>query len=357
MSYIKRIERLQNKLISQDIEFFIIEDPLHLFYLTGLEIEGQLIVGQNTTRLFVDSRYFFNVKKRFPNVFLKKEDLLFDFFVLHSKGGKIGLDGNYFSYQRYLSLKSFIEKLEKQASSDISFNLVSLPDLLKDLRSVKTQEEIFFLRKAASINWRGFNHICSLLKEGVCEKTLAKEFEIFCLQNGAKLAFPPIIAFGENTAFCHHVPTNRLFQKKDAVLIDIGVEIDHYRSDMTRVLFFEENPALQEFYEIVRRAHSYVLTFCKPGTSIGTLDEKAREIISSKGYEKEFLHALGHGIGLETHEFPRIQYNSLDKDVILEPGMVITIEPGLYQEGVGGVRYEDTIVITNEGFENFYTSH
>jgi Xaa-Pro aminopeptidase len=190
----------------------------------------------------------------------------------------------------------------------------------------------------------------------VVEKELAKRFEIFCLENGAEgLSFSPIIAFGPNSAMPHYRSQDAQLKKGDVVLIDIGVVCDGYHSDMTRVLFFEqEDPYLSKLYEIVKRAQHSALQMCRPGTKMGQLDRAARSVMKEEGVEELFIHSLGHGIGLEVHEFPRIKFDGEDKDVVLETGMVFTVEPGLYVPGTGGVRYEDTILITDAGYENFY---
>ena len=137
------------------------------------------------------------------------------------------------------------------------------------------------------------------------------------------------------------------------VLIDIGVVLAHYHSDMTRVAFFGAPPALiQTIYAIVEEAKARALAICRPGVLVGELDRSARDYISSKGYGDFFTHSLGHGIGLDIHEPPIIRDSGLYRTLPLQAGMAITIEPGIYLPGVGGVRLEDTIIITEQGYEN-----
>jgi Xaa-Pro aminopeptidase len=144
-------------------------------------------------------------------------------------------------------------------------------------------------------------------------------------------------------------------KKGDLVLIDIGVTVDHYRSDMTRVVFYQEaDPELERLYQINKEAQGAALQECRPGTRLGALDRAARAVMQTHGVEPLFVHSLGHGIGLETHEYPRLKWDNEDKDLVLEPGMVFTVEPGLYIPEKGGVRYEDTIRITEDGYVNFY---
>jgi Xaa-Pro aminopeptidase len=137
------------------------------------------------------------------------------------------------------------------------------------------------------------------------------------------------------------------------VLIDIGVKLKGYHSDMTRVVFFDEpDPKLEEIYEIVRGAQEAALKLCKPGTRVGDLDMEARIWITDRGYGECFTHSLGHGVGLEIHELPVVRSATKHDSVVLQPGMVITVEPGIYLPKLGGVRIEDTVVITEDGHIN-----
>ena len=227
---------------------------------------------------------------------------------------------------------------------------------LRKIRALKSAAELKILQRSADLNWKGFLHVKKKLKVGVTEKEMAWEYERFCRENGASaLAFEPIIAFGENTAMPHYHSGDRRLKKGDLVLIDIGVVIDHYDSDMTRMVSFGKiDPLLEKLVKVVRASHAAALKLCKPGRRLGELDKAARAVMRKEKLEKLYLHSLGHGVGLEIHEWPRLSVSGVDKDVVLELGMVITIEPGLYMAGVGGVRYEDTIVITKAGYKNFY---
>lgn len=336
-----RLNRFQKSL---EVEGCIIDAPIDLFYLTGLHLSlGRLIVTQKDAQLFVDGRYIEVCQKvKCVKAELSSKEAILKFTA---KLKTIGFDRERTTVAEYEKLKGLFGSRLRPISHP-----------LQKLRAIKDKSEIAVLKKSAAVLWKGFEQIQKLLKLGITESFLAKEFEIFCLQNGASgLSFEPIIAFGANSAMPHYRAGYCKLKKGDIVLIDIGVVVDGYASDMTRVLYFgKPNPRLVHMESVVRAAHAAALKLCKPGTRIGKLDEAARKVMRKANLEQLYVHSLGHGIGLETHEFPRIRYNGEDKNTILEAGMAITIEPGLYLEGVGGVRHEDTIVITKTGFHNLY---
>lgn len=222
------------------------------------------------------------------------------------------------------------------------------------MRRVKDKQEIRLLGKAANLGTEGFHYVCSKLTEGITEQELAIALEIFWKEKGSQgLAFSPIIAFGKNSSMPHHRAGATKLQSGDIVLIDIGVLLDYYHSDMTRCVFFgPPQKKLIEIYEIVRQAQEMALAMCRPGVLIEELDRAARSYIASKGHQEHFTHGLGHGVGLQIHEGPSLSQKSADKTLPLEEGMVITIEPGIYLPEIGGVRIEDTVVITDKGHKN-----
>ncbi len=322
----------------------MIENPLDLFYMTGLQLSlGILVVLPSKAQLFVDGRYLEFAKKNspFPVRLLSKEAVSSYLKPQHS----LAFDTHFTSVERSEQLKELYRGIWTQ-----------IPQLLKELRVVKTAAEIKALKKSSRLLWKGFEHIRRSLKAGITEKELALSFEIFCRRAGAeKLAFDPIIAFGKNSAYPHYRGGNAKLKKGDVVLIDIGVVVDRYHSDMTRTIFFgKPDPRLVLLDSVVKKAHAAALELCKKGTKAGDLDKAARQVIEKAGLRDLILHSLGHGIGLETHEFPRIKFQGEDHDALLREGMVITIEPGLYLTGTGGIRHEDTIVITKKGYHNFY---
>ena len=348
-----RVLGFQEKLIELNCDLFLIENPIDIFYFTGITLSaGELWIHKEDVCLFVDGRYLEAAKEicQCPIRNYKKEEMSSLLRSLPWQNTKrMGFDSLFTTYAKYQALTLFLREIESEIA------LIPIDGPVKKIREIKDDSEVELLRASAHLLTQGFAYLKDRIKLGIEERELALEFEVFCKKMGAEtLSFPPIIAFGENSAFPHHRSTHRKLKNGDTILIDIGVCLNKYCSDMTRVLFFGDVPKeITEIYSIVKEAHNEALKKCHPGTLIRDLDQAARSVIAKYGYEKYFLHSLGHGIGLEVHEYPSLK--SSDDTLILKKGMVLTIEPGIYLKGIGGVRYEDTLLITETGFENFYS--
>lgn len=342
----KRLEKAERLLEGHKVDALLITDPISIYYLTGFSLTaGKLLLQKKKSALLVDGRYFLAAQKRCPcEVVLYSQGAIKN---LLPERAVLGFDASITTYQEW-------HQWEKALGANISLKPLSSP--LRALRLIKDAQEIALMKRSADITKRGFLHLVNLLKEGIEERELAKEFTLFILQHGAeKLSFDPIIAFGVNSSFPHYRSGNARLKKNDIVLMDLGVIADRYCSDMTRVVFHgKPDPELARVHETVKRGQQKVLRNCKPGVSLGSLDKMVREDFAKEDWEKYYLHSLGHGVGLEIHEFPRIKSDGEDKDILLEEGMVITIEPGIYLPEKGGARHEDTIVITKDGYENFF---
>lgn len=344
MNYKKRISDIQAKLASYEADALLIEHPTDLLYLTGLELSlGKLLITPKEADLIIDGRYFEVCQKLSPCPVLPLEKFpLKKWLEDHSKIKKLGFDSTHTTYQGYLQLKSLA-------------SLVPLEAPIEHKRLIKDAEEIALLKAAAKLGCEGYKYILSHLKEGVTEAEIAWELERYWREQGAKkVAFDPIIAFGINGSMPHYRAGDTPLKKNSAVLLDTGVTWENYHSDMTRVFYFGEPPAeIRKIYALVDEAKSRALALAKPGSKVKELDEAARGFITENGYGDKFNHGLGHGIGLDVHEMPRLRSPGPYSEWILEPGMVITIEPGIYLPNIGGVRLEDTIMITDSGHENF----
>lgn len=218
------------------------------------------------------------------------------------------------------------------------------------LRAVKDRAEQDRLRRAATLTDRALDYFLSRLREGVTERQLAAELEGFIVEElGAEPAFPTIVLAGENTALPHGRPGSRPVREHEPVLVDFGVAVEGYRADLTRtVVLGDPPPEVRALHDAVRRAQEAAVRRLAPGVPVGEVDREAREALRQAGWEGYMPHRLGHGLGLEIHEAPFLVSGGRD---MLLPGHVVTVEPGLYVPGVGGVRVEDDFLLTPEGVE------
>lgn len=333
----KKIALLQKKLQG---ECFLLEEYYDIYYLTHLKMsKATLIVGKEIA-LFVDAKYEEIAKKQCPFSVHSIESL--NTWIKEHKLDVLYFDAAKTSYERYLNLKKVIKGLKPAENP------------LKEIRMIKLPQEIEAIEKSTNLLMKGMLYIKSCLKEGITEKQIARAFEIYCLQEGAeKLSFEPIIAFGANSAMPHYRAGDGILKKNTIVLIDIGVVVENYASDMTRVIFFGKvDPRLAAIDDLVKKTYTEVVKHVKAGVSIQKLDEIARDFIKSHG-GYPILHGLGHSIGLEVHEYPSLNIR-IPKEVKLKKNMVVTIEPGIYIPDLGGARHEDMILIQENGFKNFY---
>ncbi|WP_083928834.1 M24 family metallopeptidase [Geopsychrobacter electrodiphilus] len=234
-----------------------------------------------------------------------------------------------------------------QRSSQLEW--VPVAEQLRPLRGVKSDSEVNLLQRAADLNAVAFSEIESLIRPGITELHIAQELE-FSLRRlgGEDRAFEFIVASGPRGAMPHGVATDRVLEIGDMVTIDFGTRVGGYHSDETvTVGLGQVDKDLRHIFDVVLEAHDLAMGEAKPGVVLADLDAVARRHIEAVGFGGYFGHGLGHGVGLDIHEYPTVSNKGLDK---LQPGMVITIEPGIYMPGRGGVRVEDTILITEDGY-------
>lgn len=335
-----RIAKIQALLKENQLDAFLVEDPLNLFYFTQSKVSaGQLIITPTELFFYVDQRYYQKCYRSHPSFVYPIEKAPLSQRL--KPFAKIGFDSETFTFARMDELQAYSQ-------------FISFRNIFKQIRMIKDDSEIALLKQAAALGCEGFDYVLTLLSEGISEQEVALELEIFWKKKGSQgVAFEPIIAFSENSSMPHHRAGTTRLKKGHPILIDIGVLYQNYHSDMTRVVFLDAiEDEMLTVYEVVKRAQEESLKLCKPGTLIKDLDRQARLIIEEAGYGDCFTHSLGHGVGLEIHEFPPINQKSALAEIPLEKGMVITIEPGIYLPGVGGVRLEDTVAITETGHDN-----
>jgi len=254
---------------------------------------------------------------------------------------KVGFEKARLVYEGYELLKEHLP---------LGVSLKPVGGVIERLRMIKSEAEIAGIRRSVLTNSKAFERTLKKIKPGVSESGLAAELEYQMRLLGAeKPAFETIVAAGPHSALPHASPSGRVAREDEPLLIDMGAFQNGYASDMTRTLFLGNPDAkMRSMYDAVLEAQLAAIAAVRPGVTAQQVDRVARQVLKSHGLQKEFVHSTGHGLGLEIHEAPRLGKNDKTR---LEAGMVITIEPGAYVEGVGGVRIEDTVLVTNTGCE------
>ncbi|MGB8955200.1 MAG: Xaa-Pro peptidase family protein [Tumebacillaceae bacterium] len=340
----QRLTRLRANMAERGLEALLVTRPENRRYLSGFTgSSGYLLVTQDEAIFLTDSRYAEQAKAQCPHcrivMFKNPLDSLRE-ELAHKKVRELGFEQENVTYAQYQQYR--------EAFSDVQ--LEPTAGLVEELRAIKDESELAILRKAAQIADDAFAHIRGFLRPGIRELDVALELEFFMRKAGAaSSAFDIIVASGKRSSLPHGRASEKLLETGDFVTLDFGAYYQGYNSDITRtVALGQPNDKLREIYEIVLEAQTHAVGNIKPGLTGKQADALARDIIDAKGYAEEFGHTLGHGIGLAVHEAPSL---SKRNDAVLRPGMVVTVEPGIYVADFGGVRIEDDIVITETGNE------
>ena len=335
--YQKRLDAFVESVRSRKLDAALVFNQANIRSLTGVDCDnGALVVeprsGNGAIRFYTDFRYVPMVHRVAPQ--LKVVDMK----RLKVAGRKIGYEPT-MPHSRFLKLKKNHPKAK----------FVDIDVVVKELRSLKNEWEVEKLRAAERLNSEIWADAQKAFKPGMTELEMARVIKHMMIERGEGEAFETIVCVGANAAECHHVPDNTVWNGREPVLVDMGVKLDGYCSDMTRnVVPARPSKLYRKIYDIVLKANMSAIAAAKPGLTCGRLDRVARKIIEDAGFGKSFGHSLGHGVGVEIHEAPNVR--KADKTV-LKPGMLVTIEPGVYLEGNLGVRIEDLILITETGCE------
>ncbi|HLD41144.1 MAG TPA: Xaa-Pro peptidase family protein [Candidatus Omnitrophota bacterium] len=341
-----RRSRLLEKLRNNSVDALLVSKEANVSYLCDYPCrDSYLLVHPKETIFITDFRYTEEAKKNIPGVTVFQYDNLFkDTAALARKlkVRKLGFEAKDLNFAEYSKIKSY---LDPKAKLKDTFNIV------ETLRQIKGDQEINLIRQAIKITAQTFEFIRKFLKPGVKELEIAAEIERFIRYQGAKMsAFNILIASGPNSSLPHALISSRKIRPGEPILIDIGVDINGYKSDLTRVFFLDKIPTIQRrIYGIIQEAQGLAIAAVKPGIIIADIDSAGRKHIEEQGFGRYFGHSLGHGIGLEVHEEPSI--SSKNKAQHLEEGMVFTIEPGIYLPGKFGIRLEDIVLVTKKGAE------
>lgn len=351
----RKLNTLQKYMTTNNIDLIYLDDPTSVAYFTQFEsdpIERILayIVTQKDHFLFVPSleKQEAKAQSNVINIY-SYSDSDNPWSIIQTETNKlvesvdsIGIDKKTLPVDRYF-------KLQEAFNSE---NFADIGSTVEQMRLIKTRDEIDKLMKAGQLADEALQIGIKLLEEGISEQEIAGQIELEMKKKGvSEMSFPTLILFGDHAARPHGNTGDRKLQKNELVLFDLGVIFDGYASDVSRtVAFGEVDTKHKELYEIVYKAQTAAQEAVKPGVRAGDLDRIARDIIVDAGYGEYFTHRLGHGIGKTAHEFPSIRSAN---DMILEEGMCFSIEPGIYIEGEVGIRIEDCVYVTDNGYKSF----
>jgi Xaa-Pro aminopeptidase len=340
---IKRISQLRKALEGLQLEALLITNPFNRRYISGFTGSAGFVLVTGSKAFFLaDFRYVTQAKEQSPAFEVVEhaakpmetvKELLTGLGIR-----QVGLEQNDLTYALY---KSYEEDLD-------GLQVVPTSHVVEKLRMYKDEEELALMQAAADLADRSFTHILDFLKPGVSEREIALELEFFMRKNGAtSSSFDTIVASGERSALPHGVASDRKLGLNEFVKMDYGALLNGYCSDITRtVVLGTPSDKHKEIYHIVKEAQEACLQGLKPGITGREGDAIARDIIKKAGYGDCFGHGTGHSLGMQVHENPRL---SPLCDIVFEPGMTVTVEPGIYLPGFGGVRIEDDVIFTETG--------
>lgn len=338
-----RLERLRQKMRQKAADGYLVSHRVDQYYLTGFDGEdGAALILPDRVYLLTDGRFAEEAEIFAPwaRAVVRTGSLseAIGKVVRRHRLERVGFDPTHTS----VSFKAALTKACRPA------RLAARPGLVGQLREVKGPSEIAAIERAAEIAQAAFEHVIKRIRPGMTERQLAADLLHQMLRRGASGAsFPIIVAEGPASSLPHARAGDRVIREGSAVLIDWGALVDHYCSDLTRVVFVRRIPArFRRMYAHVLAAQQAGIAAIRPGAGLKQVDAQARRVLQQAGMGKAFSHSLGHGIGLEIHEAPRLSQKAQGT---LEAGMVVTVEPGVYFPGAGGVRIEDDVLVTQDG--------
>ena len=348
-----RLGNLRSRLEDRAIDTFLVLQAENRRYLSGFtgqdgqfdESAGALLITSERQILATDSRYETQAQIEAPEfeIYRYTEGLASSLpEILRALGTKrLGFESVRLSY---LQFQKFQEHLKKE---NLKVSLVPTENLVEELRMTKEPQEIEAIKRSLALSESVFETIVGTLCVGTSEKELAWAVEKGLRESGAEsVAFPPIVASGHNAALPHAIPTDRPIGRGEPILFDWGARLNGYCSDISRTIVLgSPDDTFKKVYQVVQDAQSMAIEGMKPGMSTQAVDKIARDHITAKGFGDHFGHALGHGVGLATHEKPNL---SPIRPMNLEVGMVTTVEPGIYIPGWGGVRLENMVVVEED---------
>ncbi|OIK11749.1 Xaa-Pro dipeptidase [Bacillus sp. MUM 116] len=339
-----KLEKLRESFAGSGIDGVLITSPYNRRYVSNFTGTAGVVLISSEKALFItDFRYIEQASKQCEGYeIIKFSSTIPEEVAKQAKQlgiNKLGFEADYLTFSEFKSYEKVVEG-----------ELLPVSGLIEKLRLIKTDAEIKILKEAADIADAAFKHILDFIRPGKTELEVANELEFFMRRAGAtSSSFDTIVASGYRSALPHGVASDKVIEAGDFVTLDYGAYYKGYVSDITRtVAVGQPDEKLKEIYEIVLDAQLKGMEGIKPGITGKEADSLTRDYITEKGYGEYFGHSTGHGIGLEVHEGPALSFRS---DLVLEPGMVVTCEPGIYIPGLGGVRIEDDTLVTKDSNE------
>ena len=340
-----RIEKVIRNMRAHGLGQILVTSPANMYYLTGVWCEpfermlALHVKDDGTMKLYANRMFALNGLTDVPMVEYEDTDDCVSVLAPDVAPGTLGIDKTWHSH--------FTIRL-MNARPDVKPALGSAP--LDEARIVKDDEELKLMRVSSRKNVEDCGRIAAALREGVTEKEIQSLYNEIALELGASgPSFTPLICFGPNGAEPHHDSDQTRLKPGDTVIMDVGLLWKHYCSDMTRTVHFgKPSDEQKRVHDIVTKANRAGIAACRPGVKMKDIDRAARRVIEDAGYGPYFTHRTGHGIGLDEHEFPDVSSVS---EVVARPGMIFSVEPGIYLPGKFGVRVEDLVAITEDGCE------
>ncbi len=334
----KQIQNVQTQLRTNKLSAVLISKPQNIYYLCNFAgTNGRLLITPKKAVLITDFRYLRSAKKQMPKgveIYDQKNGLK----KLLGRFKNLGIEDEYMTHARFLDYKKALKGVR----------LKPVSGLVEQKRMIKAKDEIKIIRKAVGIANKAFEQFVKTIKIGQSEDEMEWNLFSICRKLGAdKFSFTPIISFGKNTADVHHQKEPNKLKKGENVLIDFGIRYQRYMTDMTRVFYTKKPTSVeQKIYTAVLEANQSAIEAVKVGIKLSAVDRAARAVIEKAGYADRFGHSTGHGVGLEVHEDPNVTERS---KTVIQPGMLFTIEPGIYLDHLGGVRIEDMVYVNEKG--------
>lgn len=365
--FLKRNSAVKTLLKKNKISALLVTNKTNIRYLSGFTgSSGFLLLTKTKPILFTDSRYFEGASYTVPRFFKlenvsklwKNKELLKEHWQKTLKKFRIknlGFESESIQYRQFKKFKALSNKVK----------FIETSGIIEEIRSVKEPDEIKKIKKSQEINEKVFKKITEFIKKSaatnksITEEEVSWKIRVLGHEFGAEdVSFAPIVAFGKNSSIPHHESDKTKLKKNDIVLIDMGMKYQGYCSDMTRTIFLTTpTPEQKKVYDTVLQAQLNTIQQIESDILEQKIDTTCREYISSKKYGKYFTHGTGHGVGLDIHELPSFQEDKKTKSkpktqTLLQPGMVVTVEPGIYLKGKFGIRIEDMVLVTEKGRQN-----